>query len=31
MLTGKDPMVLERVVYHEDKFFAGKYDKWGGD
>lgn len=27
--AGKDPMVLERVLYHEDKLFEGKYDSWG--
>ncbi len=24
--AGKDPMVPERIVYHEDRSFAGKYD-----
>lgn len=27
--AGKDPMVLERVLYHEDELFNGKYDEWG--
>lgn len=26
--AGKDPMVLERVVYHEDRSFEGTYDAW---
>ena len=27
--AGRDPMVLERVLYHEDDLFSGKHDKWG--
>lgn len=26
--AGRDPMVLERVIYHEDPAFKGKYDNW---
>lgn len=26
--AGKDPMVLERIVYHDDPLFEGKYDPW---
>jgi len=27
--AGRDPMVIERALYHDDALFAGKYDKWG--
>lgn len=27
--AGRDPMVLERVLYFQDPLFEGKYDNWG--